>query len=55
VKTTVHAANAAHFARINAVHARYFRENPLAWTCVPVGSWPMDFDIEIECLYALRR
>lgn len=50
VKTTVYAANAAHFARINAVYARYFPKDPPARTFVPVGSWPLDFDIEIECV-----
>ena len=49
-KVTVYASNAAHFRTINEVYARYFREAPPARTFVAVGSWPLDFDIEIECI-----
>jgi reactive intermediate/imine deaminase len=50
VKTTVYVSNAAHFAKVNRVYARYFPHAPPARTFVAVGSWPMDFDIEIECI-----
>lgn len=50
VRTTVYVANAAHFARVNAVYAEFFTTDPPARTFVPVGSWPLDFDIEIECV-----
>lgn len=49
-KVTVYVSNAAHFRTINEVYARYFREAPPARTFVTVGSWPLDFDIEIECI-----
>jgi 2-iminobutanoate/2-iminopropanoate deaminase len=49
-KVTVYASNAAHFRTINEVYARYFRNAPPARTFVAVGSWPLDFDIEIECI-----
>ena len=49
-KVTVYAANAAHFRTINEIYARYFSKAPPARTFVAVGSWPMDFDIEIECI-----
>ena len=49
LKVTIYAANAAHFKRINEVYARYFADGPPARTFVAVGSWPLDFDMEIEC------
>ena len=50
VKATVYISNAAHFATVNAVYARYFPHDPPARTFVAVGSWPLEFDIEIECI-----
>jgi reactive intermediate/imine deaminase len=50
VKATVYVSNAAHFAKVNRVYARYFPDKPPARTFVAVGSWPMEFDIEIECV-----
>lgn len=50
VKCQVFASNAGHFAAINEVYARYFTHNPPARTFVAVGSWPLAFDIEIECI-----
>ena len=50
VKVTVFAANSAYYATINKVYARYFPKDPPARTFVTVASWPMEFDIEIECI-----
>lgn len=50
VKATVFIANAAHFPTVNAIYARYFPHDPPARTFVAVGSWPLEFDIEIECI-----
>ena len=50
LKVTVYASNSAYYATINAVYARYFGENPPARTFVTVASWPMEFDVEIECI-----
>src|SRR3712207_2069668 len=50
VKTTVYVSNAAHFPTVNRVYARYFPDRPPARTFVAVGSWPLEFDIEIECV-----
>jgi reactive intermediate/imine deaminase len=50
VKVTVYAVNAAHYATINRAYARYFPVDPPARTFVAVASWPMEFDIEIECV-----
>jgi enamine deaminase RidA (YjgF/YER057c/UK114 family) len=47
---TVFAANSGYFARINEIYRRYFPHQPPARTFVTVGSWPMEFDIEIECV-----
>jgi reactive intermediate/imine deaminase len=50
VKVTVYAANSAHFRAINEVYARYFTPPFPTRTFVTVGSWPMEFDVEIECM-----
>jgi 2-iminobutanoate/2-iminopropanoate deaminase len=49
VKVTVFASNSAYYGTINKIYARYFPKQPPARTFVTVGSWPMEFDIEIEC------
>lgn len=50
VKVTVFAANSGFFGRINAVYKRYFETDPPARSFVTVGSWPLEFDVEIECV-----
>ena len=50
VKTTVFITNAAWFNRVNEVYARYFPHNPPARSFVTIGSWPWEFDIEIESI-----
>jgi 2-iminobutanoate/2-iminopropanoate deaminase len=45
----IYASNAGFYGAINRVYARFFPENPPSRTFVPVASWPMEFDIEIEC------
>ena len=51
VKVTIYASNSAWFAKINAIYARHFGgDAPPARTFVTVGSWPLEFDIEIECI-----
>ncbi len=50
VMVRIYAANAGFYAAINRVYARFFPENPPSRTFVPVASWPMEFDIEIECI-----
>lgn len=49
VKVTVYASNSAYYGTINKIYSRYFPQQPPARTFVTVGSWPMEFDIEIEC------
>lgn len=50
VKTTAYVSNSAYFAIFNRVYARYFPNRPPARTFVAVGSWPMEFDVEVECI-----
>ena len=50
VMVRVYASNAGFYQTINRVYARFFPENPPSRTFVPVASWPMEFDIEIECI-----
>jgi reactive intermediate/imine deaminase len=50
VMVRIYAANSGFYNAINRVYARHFPENPPSRTFVPVASWPMEFDIEIECV-----
>ncbi len=50
VKANVFATNAAYFNAINEIYRRYFPDKPPARTFVAMSSWPMEFDIEIECV-----
>jgi 2-iminobutanoate/2-iminopropanoate deaminase len=50
VKTTVFAAGLEHFAAINGVYARYFKENPPARSFVPVKELPRGALVEIEVI-----
>lgn len=50
VKVTLFITNAAYFNRVNEVYARYFPHQPPARSFVTIGSWPWEFDIEIECI-----
>jgi len=50
VMVRVYAVNSGFYNAINRVYFRHFPENPPSRTFVPVASWPMEFDIEIECV-----
>ncbi|GGJ42650.1 enamine deaminase RidA [Neoroseomonas lacus] len=50
VMVRIYAANAGFYGAINAVYAGFFPTNPPSRTFVPVASWPMEFDLEIECI-----
>ena len=50
LKTTIFSTNAAFFNRINDIYGKYFKNNYPARTFVNVGSFPLEFDIEIECV-----
>jgi len=50
VKATIYISNAAYFPTVNTIYGRYFPQDPPARTFVTVGSWPWEFDIEVECI-----
>lgn len=50
VMTRIYAANAGFYSEINRVYARHFQADPPSRTFVPVASWPMTFDLEIEAI-----
>ncbi|WP_434723664.1 Rid family hydrolase [Mesorhizobium sp. RIZ17] len=50
VMVRIYAVNSGFYSAINRVYAKYFSVNPPARSFVPVASWPMEFDIEIECV-----
>ena len=52
LKTTVYITNAVYFARFNDVY-RKFPTDPPARTFVPIASFPLEFDLEIECVALL--
>jgi 2-iminobutanoate/2-iminopropanoate deaminase len=43
-------AKPEHYKAINDVYAVFFPLEPPARTFVPVGDWPFDFDVEIDCV-----
>jgi 2-iminobutanoate/2-iminopropanoate deaminase len=53
IKCTVYATDAAHFAAINAVYARYFPTDPPARGFICVSPWHGPFDVEIDCVAAV--
>jgi 2-iminobutanoate/2-iminopropanoate deaminase len=50
VMVRIYAANAGFYGAINRVYAGFFSVNPPSRTFVSVASWPMEFDLEIECV-----
>lgn len=49
VKVTIFCSNSAYFKAVNEVYVKYFKDHHPTRTFVTVASWPMEFDIEIEC------
>ena len=50
VTVRIYAANSGFYSAINKVYARFFPKDPPSRTFVSVASWPMEFDLEIECI-----
>lgn len=50
IKCNVYCTDAAHFAAINAVYARYFPRDPPARSFICVSAWHGPFDVEIDCV-----
>jgi 2-iminobutanoate/2-iminopropanoate deaminase len=53
IKCNVYCTDAAHFAIINAVYARYFLADPPARSFICVSAWHGPFDVEIDCVAAV--
>ncbi|NJD18332.1 MAG: RidA family protein [Gemmatimonadetes bacterium] len=50
VKTTVFLSDMGHFAAMNEVYARHFKDNRPARATVAVRTLPKNVDVEIECI-----
>jgi 2-iminobutanoate/2-iminopropanoate deaminase len=55
VKTTVFLRDMADFAKMNAIYAEYFKQNPPARTTVAVAGLPKGGSVEIEAVATLRE
>ena len=54
IKTTVFLQDLADFARMNAVYAEFFPENPPARSTIQVAGLPKGALVEIECVALLK-
>jgi 2-iminobutanoate/2-iminopropanoate deaminase len=50
VKCNVYCTDAAYFATINSVYARYFAVDPPARSFLVVAAWHGPFDVEMDCV-----
>lgn len=50
VSLRVYCTDPAQFATFNQVYKTYFPHDPPARTFIPVSSWQMGFDVELECI-----
>ena len=51
VKCTVYITNAGYYDAVNRIYARYFIGGVFpARTFVTVGSWPREFDVEVDAI-----
>ena len=55
LKCTIFCTNVGYFNAINEVYAKFFPKDPPARTFCSVGSWPWEFDIEIECVALVKH
>jgi 2-iminobutanoate/2-iminopropanoate deaminase len=54
LKCNVYCTSVEKFAAVNAIYARYFPDDPPARIFVCVPAWPGHFDIEIDCIAAVK-
>jgi 2-iminobutanoate/2-iminopropanoate deaminase len=54
IKTTVFLQDMSEFAKMNAVYAEFFPENPPARSTVQVAGLPKGALVEIECIALLK-
>jgi len=50
VSMRVYCTDPKQFGTVNSVYRTFFPKNPPARTFVPVASWQMGFDVELECI-----
>ena len=50
VSMKVYCTEPEHFDVVNDVYRTFFQHDPPSRTFIPVSSWKMGFDIEIECV-----
>lgn len=55
VKTTVFLRDMADFAKMNAVYAEFFTENPPARSAIQVAALPKNAAVEIEAIALLNK
>jgi len=55
VMVTLYVTNVGFFGQINRIYREYFGELPPARTCISIGSWPFEADIEIEAIAVARN
>lgn len=54
VRATVYLKDMNHFARVNEIYGRYFKENPPARACVEVARLPRDVNVEIDFIAEIQ-
>jgi 2-iminobutanoate/2-iminopropanoate deaminase len=54
LKCNVYCTSVEKFAAVNAIYARYFPDDPPARIFICVPAWPGHFDIEIDCIAAVK-
>jgi 2-iminobutanoate/2-iminopropanoate deaminase len=50
VMVTLYVTNAGFFGEINRIYRERFGHLPPARTCISIGSWPFEADVEIEAI-----
>ena len=50
LKCNVYCTSVDYFPVVNAVYARYFKNDPPARIFINVPAWPGHFDIEVDCV-----
>ena len=54
LKCNVYCTSVEKFAAVNAIYTRYFPQHPPARIFVNVPAWRGHFDIEIDCIAAVK-
>ena len=54
LKCNVFCTSVEKFAAVNAIYTRYFPQHPPARIFVNIPAWPGHFDIEIDCIAAVK-